>query len=260
MYRYLGLEDIEILKTYYEKNSISVNEEVMTNCLGKGEFFAKVEDGEVSALLHFRNMRGVKGLLQYNPERFDREVLLNEIGKYEKVIVFKADKYWKSFYLSHNFLLQDTLVSYKLEDYSRVKESDIVTKELRKEDVDDLFQVNCRAFGEFWAMSRDDIEKLFVVQDENRKMCKVEENGKLAAYAIYSIHPDKSHIGRLAVDPDYQGKGYGGRLLDRVLRGVEEKGIGLVTLYTQIDNENSRPLYENRGFEVVEETYVLRNY
>jgi ribosomal protein S18 acetylase RimI-like enzyme len=51
----------------------------------------------------------------------------------------------------------------------------------------------------------------------------------------------------LAVDPDFQGRGLGGRLHDELLD--PERGPALLS--TQVDNATARRLYFGRGWELV---------
>ena len=57
-----------------------------------------------------------------------------------------------------------------------------------------------------------------------------------------------AHIGRLAVDPAFQGRGVGGWLLAGALRQLWQQGAQRITLNTQEDNLRSRRLYARFGF------------
>ncbi len=55
-------------------------------------------------------------------------------------------------------------------------------------------------------------------------------------------------VRQLFVEPELQGRGVGGALLDKA-KQLSPSGL---TLYTFRKNEPARRFYENRGFEVVE--------
>ncbi|MGI9628306.1 MAG: GNAT family N-acetyltransferase [Longimicrobiales bacterium] len=59
---------------------------------------------------------------------------------------------------------------------------------------------------------------------------------------------DGSSIERLYVDPDVQGRGWGGQLLDLAMANTD----GGLDLYTHVANTRARAFYESRGFRAVE--------
>ena len=64
------------------------------------------------------------------------------------------------------------------------------------------------------------------------------------------------HLQILAVDPVYQGKGYGVMLLDAMFKRLDKEGKPCFLL-TQ--NETNVTFYEHRGFKVVERSEFPRN-
>jgi GNAT superfamily N-acetyltransferase len=69
-------------------------------------------------------------------------------------------------------------------------------------------------------------------------------DGPIVAFAA-AIGP---HVDQLFVDPDYQGAGLGGLLLEAML----ERRPGPVTLHVLADNHPARRFYERFGFRPVE--------
>ena len=71
---------------------------------------------------------------------------------------------------------------------------------------------------------------------------------RLVAYEWCDIYQRHAHLTRLAVHPDYQGRGIGGQLLYRAITDALEAGADQITLNTMESNQRSRALYERFGF------------
>ena len=85
---------------------------------------------------------------------------------------------------------------------------------------------------------------------------------RLSAYTNYSSKlrrqktPDSYwYLWALAVDPQYQGRGVGGRLIRPVL---EEADASRTACYLESENEKNLAFYEKRGFRVAAEGRVPR--
>jgi ribosomal protein S18 acetylase RimI-like enzyme len=63
------------------------------------------------------------------------------------------------------------------------------------------------------------------------------------------------YLSLLAVDPQYQGKGYGSKLLNGMLARIDEEGL---PCYVEAEGEKNVSLYQHFGFEVVDE-FILPN-
>ncbi len=72
--------------------------------------------------------------------------------------------------------------------------------------------------------------------------------GQIVAYEWCEIYKEHAHLTRLAVHPDYQGRGIGGQLLHQAITDALAGGANLITLNTQENNRRSRTLYERFGF------------
>jgi ribosomal protein S18 acetylase RimI-like enzyme len=73
--------------------------------------------------------------------------------------------------------------------------------------------------------------------------------GEIVGYAEGELCLPTAHLNRIAVHPDYQGRGIGAALLRDALR-VFWQSAERVTLNTQSDNVNSQQLYRRFGFEM----------
>jgi len=64
--------------------------------------------------------------------------------------------------------------------------------------------------------------------------------------------PDGLYIDNMGVDPGWQRRGIGGRLLDELLAWGRERGCEFAWLATETDNLPARALYTSRGSEAQE--------
>ena len=78
------------------------------------------------------------------------------------------------------------------------------------------------------------------------------DEGDIVGTVIYAIHPEYNYVelNVLAVSPDYQGRGVGSELLERVTDHAVQQGAESITLST---TPGAYEFYIRHGFEDVEE-------
>lgn len=64
---------------------------------------------------------------------------------------------------------------------------------------------------------------------------------------LWNIKSNGPTLG-LGVADDYQGKGLGGKLMDRIMETARRRGLGKVSLCVVKNNLVARQMYEKRGF------------
>ena len=64
-------------------------------------------------------------------------------------------------------------------------------------------------------------------------------------------------IGLIGVDPDFQGKGAGSLLMNRVEDYAVEKGINRIEVLTQQQNTIARRFYEKQDFHEARQEYIF---
>jgi len=57
----------------------------------------------------------------------------------------------------------------------------------------------------------------------------------------------------IGVDPQFQGKGYAGKLLEPMLARIDEEGL---SCYLETQDEADVRLYEHFGFKVIEKSTI----
>ena len=76
------------------------------------------------------------------------------------------------------------------------------------------------------------------------------ENEKVVGYAGMWLILDEAHINNICVHPDYRCRGYGKKLLKRLIRAAYKYGGDSITLEVRRSNTTAITLYESLGFEV----------
>lgn len=74
-------------------------------------------------------------------------------------------------------------------------------------------------------------------------------DSRVVAYVGVTSYPGWGHLDRIAVDPDYQGRGLGQTTLDFALGTLSVRGARRIGLSTQRENHRSQHLYERIGFK-----------
>lgn len=75
-----------------------------------------------------------------------------------------------------------------------------------------------------------------------------EIDDQIVGFEWCEFHQKRGHLTRLAIHPDYQGRGIGAQLLRRAIVDALTKGVTLITLNTQETNLRSQALYNRFGF------------
>lgn len=85
------------------------------------------------------------------------------------------------------------------------------------------------------------------LEDKKEKIFVLKENDEL----IGSVAMIDCEIDDLIVNPKYQGKGYGKKLLLYAINKMQTMGINTIKLYVAKWNEKAVKLYEKNGFKCV---------
>ena len=80
---------------------------------------------------------------------------------------------------------------------------------------------------------------------------------KIIAYSIMSVAADESHLLTIVVPETEQGKGYGKKMLEEMIRLAKKNDANDMYLEVRISNKAAIQLYHQRGFN---ELGVRNNY
>ena len=117
----------------------------------------------------------------------------------------------------------------------------------------------------FRPASSDDISAILEIENKTNKMPWTEaqfissmevghfsvvlhEESNIQGFAIYSPIVPESHLLNIAIDPAYQGKGLGDKLLQQIILQNRTIGVKIISLEVRVSNLPAINLYEKRGF------------
>lgn len=78
----------------------------------------------------------------------------------------------------------------------------------------------------------------------------LEEEGKLCGCCIFRIIAGEGELLRIAILPEYRGRGLSKKLMDSMVGYSRKKGAKALSLEVRRSNEKARNLYESYGFLV----------
>ncbi len=119
-------------------------------------------------------------------------------------------------------------------------------------DFERLFEIEQAAHSVPWSMGT-----LQNNQGERYLNLKLVQQDHIIAFAICQTVLDEATLFNIAVDPAFQGQGFGYLLLEAVIKHLQQKGIATVWLEVRESNQKARRLYERLGFNEVD---VRKNY
>lgn len=119
------------------------------------------------------------------------------------------------------------------------------------QDYDRLFEIEQAAHLVPWTKGT-----LLNSQGEKYLNIKLSEQNKIIGFAISQIILDEATLFNIAIDPVFQGKGYGKRLLADLILQLKTRGVA--TLWLEVRESNpARKLYDKLGFNEVD---IRKNY
>ncbi len=117
-----------------------------------------------------------------------------------------------------------------------------------EDDLPALLNLDQQVFGPIWhkqiADFRAALRRAFLFTVAKR-------GDQLTGYQWCEKVEEHGHLTRLAVRPDWEGKGVGTRLLTEAMTAMVRAGATWITLNTQEENDRSRRLYERHGFRLI---------
>ena len=119
-------------------------------------------------------------------------------------------------------------------------------------DFDRLFEIEQQAHLVPWAKGT-----LLNSQGERYLNLKLSVENRIVAFAICQFVLDEATLFNIAVDPAYQGKGYGKQLLQALIAQLQQKQITTLWLEVRASNTTAQKLYYSLGFN---EVTVRKNY
>lgn len=123
----------------------------------------------------------------------------------------------------------------------------LTISEMTLEDLPSIYPIEARAHLVPW--ERSVMESLFSLQGVRVKAKN--EKGELVGFAMLSTILDEAHLLNIAIDPHFQGLGYGRALLQAVMERLEEEGFYTLLLEVREGNRAAISLYDSEGFNQI---------
>jgi ribosomal-protein-alanine N-acetyltransferase len=79
----------------------------------------------------------------------------------------------------------------------------------------------------------------------------LEMESRIVGHGVLSVAVGEAHLLNLCIHPQWQGRGLGRRLLERMLRLAREHGADTAFLEVRASNQVAQRLYESAGFNEI---------
>jgi len=83
------------------------------------------------------------------------------------------------------------------------------------------------------------------------------EDGKIVAVVIGAFDGRRGYVHHLAVDPDYQKKGYGKKIMDELIEQFRKKKVHKIHLFIEKINPEVVNFYRNLGWNVRDDLIMM---
>lgn len=120
--------------------------------------------------------------------------------------------------------------------------------------LDQIYEIEQKVYPEPW--SRNLMYESLEAPMTHAKGLFLDQGG-LVGYGIYQVVFSEGHLLNIAVDPQWQRKGLGEKLLLELMNDVKARGGSSFFLEVRPSNEAARKMYEKNGFRslMVREKY-----
>lgn len=88
----------------------------------------------------------------------------------------------------------------------------------------------------------------FAAAIDRQELFVIQFDAELAGYAVFYPQNDHIHLENIAVNPAFQGRGLGYRLIEYVEQSAREQGYDRVELYTNAKMTENLDLYPRLGY------------
>jgi len=136
-------------------------------------------------------------------------------------------------------------------------DSDLPMRKMNESDLPLVENLDGLAFEPIWQNSTASLSKAFKMAAYSTVITQGKD---IIAYQVSTQNLMGGHLARLAVHPEYQGRGIGKALVIDLMRKLGAKGAQRITVNTQSDNPASLALYRTLGFEATGEKYPVYVY
>ncbi len=124
---------------------------------------------------------------------------------------------------------------------------DIELTRMRRRHLRKVLSIESRVYPRPWSMS------LFLselAQRTTRSYLVARHSGDVVGYAGMMFTGKEAHVTNIAVDPDFQARKIGSRLLITIITEALARGAEMISLEVRATNEAAQEMYRKFGFSV----------
>ena len=129
---------------------------------------------------------------------------------------------------------------------SSTPDQQLIIREMTYRDMDAVEVIDIAAFDPAWQLNRPSLEKTYHLSAWH-SVALLE--GEIVGYQMSTSAFDSAHLARLAVEPRWQRRGVGRRLVENMLETFSAMGVWSFSVNTQESNLQSLSLYHSLGFK-----------
>jgi ribosomal protein S18 acetylase RimI-like enzyme len=170
-------------------------------------------------------------------------------------------KHWfQNLLLSSGFELKQSIVLLELRGenfHSFPMPQDMTIRLMRDEDLKAVAQLDLEAFGHFWHNSFESLKR---AKSQSSYATVAEDSSGLIGYQLSTGNPFGTHLARLGVKKEAQGRGVGTALVSELIHNLDPNRMARLSVNTQADNAASLALYKKIGFTLTGEHYPVLVY
>jgi ribosomal protein S18 acetylase RimI-like enzyme len=177
-----------------------------------------------------------------------------------QIAAIVAKQWFQNLLLSSGFELKQNIVLLELrgENFrSFPTRQDIHIRPMQEDDLPVIARLDLEAFGSFWHNTIDSLRRAWT---QASYASVAEDASGLLGYQISTGNPFGSHLARLGVRKEAQGRGVGSTLVSELIHRLDPKRMARLSVNTQSDNLASLALYEKIGFTRTGEYYPVLVY
>jgi len=150
---------------------------------------------------------------------------------------------------SEGFKPTDTIVTLQC-NFSEVSHAKVdpglIIRQMTYRDMAAVEAIDTSAFEPAWQLNRSSLVKTYHLSTWHSVAIL---EGEIIGYQMSTSTFDSAHLARLAVDPRWQRRGVGHRLVEDMLDTLSAIGVSSYSVNTQASNHQSLSLYHSLGFE-----------
>ena len=126
-------------------------------------------------------------------------------------------------------------------------------------DLREMLRIDAAAFDDFWQFDARAMNEALTSTPDAAIHIVRRPNQQLCGFCVTGLGAAIAYLQRVAVDPEWQGRGIGRSLVRTAALWARRNGAQALVLNTQADNIAALRLYEAEGYRILdEELAVLR--